>query len=141
MNDHVRIINDLIFLAEKNICLHESTHRGGAIWEICDECGMKWAGGVPDSARELPAEIERAYGMLRELADKVRGQPELPPDYQEEYTQLELDLGETVEFLNKLDRVENLPYKDWGKIHSPDHYKLYVDNGDKDKLVIPLRLI
>jgi hypothetical protein len=24
-------------------CLHEVTHRGGAIWTICDDCGRKWA--------------------------------------------------------------------------------------------------
>lgn len=34
-----------------NTCHHENTHRGGAIWEICDECGAKWAddeGGRPE---------------------------------------------------------------------------------------------
>lgn len=33
-----------------NTCQHEQTHRGGAIWEICSECGCKWAddeGGRP----------------------------------------------------------------------------------------------
>lgn len=33
-----------------NTCQHENTHRGGGIWEICDECGAKWAddrGGKP----------------------------------------------------------------------------------------------
>ena len=39
--------------AEEHIpeCLHEDTHRGGAIWEICDQCGAKWAddeGGRPE---------------------------------------------------------------------------------------------
>ena len=23
----------------RNTCTHEETHRGGAIWEICDQCG------------------------------------------------------------------------------------------------------
>jgi len=35
---------------ERNTCQHEETHRGGAIWEICDQCGEKWAddeGGKP----------------------------------------------------------------------------------------------
>jgi len=35
---------------ELNTCQHEDTHRGGAIWEICDGCGAKWAddrGGKP----------------------------------------------------------------------------------------------
>lgn len=33
-----------------NTCQHENTHRGGAIWEICDDCAAKWAddrGGKP----------------------------------------------------------------------------------------------
>lgn len=24
-------------------CIHESVHRGGSIWTICDDCGRKWA--------------------------------------------------------------------------------------------------
>lgn len=28
---------------ERNTCTHEDTHRGGAIWTICEGCGMKWA--------------------------------------------------------------------------------------------------
>jgi hypothetical protein len=41
--------------AEQNTCLHEETHRGGVLWEICDSCGMKWAddkGGKPKDAHE-----------------------------------------------------------------------------------------
>jgi hypothetical protein len=37
--------------AEIRICTHDETHRGGAIWEICDQCGAKWAddeGGKPE---------------------------------------------------------------------------------------------
>lgn len=35
---------------EQNTCTHEKTHRGGALWEICDDCGAAWAddvGGKP----------------------------------------------------------------------------------------------
>ena len=28
---------------DRNVCEHEITHRGGAIWTICDGCGRKWA--------------------------------------------------------------------------------------------------
>ena len=34
----------------RNTCTHEETHRGGSIWEICDQCGLQWAddrGGKP----------------------------------------------------------------------------------------------
>lgn len=30
-------------LADAKICAHETTHRGVAIWTICDDCGAKWA--------------------------------------------------------------------------------------------------
>jgi len=33
-----------------NTCQHDSTHRGGVIWEICEGCGAKWSddrGGKP----------------------------------------------------------------------------------------------
>lgn len=32
-------------------CAHDDTRRGGAIWEICNDCGMQWAddkGGKPE---------------------------------------------------------------------------------------------
>lgn len=45
-------------------CLHEETYRGGAIWEICHLCGVKWAddqGGKPaDSAPKEWAQAESA---------------------------------------------------------------------------------
>jgi hypothetical protein len=40
----------VLYRDEATTCQHESTHRGGSIWEICDECGAKWAddeGGKP----------------------------------------------------------------------------------------------
>ena len=66
----VNTLDDLIRYAERNTCLHETTHRGGVIWEICDECGMKWAddeGGKPDNAHDLPNEIEAAHSLLAEI--------------------------------------------------------------------------
>ena len=33
----------LLEYAERNECHHEETHRGGAIWTICDGCGRKWS--------------------------------------------------------------------------------------------------
>ena len=45
--------------------MHENTHRGGAIWTICDDCGQKWAddeGGMPGFA--VPAAIQNAEALL-----------------------------------------------------------------------------
>jgi len=63
-------LKDLIGLAEDQICQHHNTHRGGAIWEICDDCGMKWAddmGGRPEFM--WPDEIESARTALSQKAE------------------------------------------------------------------------
>ena len=46
-----RVVRALLERDEQNTCTHEETHRGGFLWEICDQCGAKWAeeqGGKPD---------------------------------------------------------------------------------------------
>lgn len=42
-NELIDCIRSLVGDLYKHICEHEETHRGGAIWEICDHCGEKWA--------------------------------------------------------------------------------------------------
>lgn len=47
------LILQLVEYIEQNTCQHEETHRGGAIWEICDGCNAQWAddrGGKPKFA-------------------------------------------------------------------------------------------
>ncbi|KDD09863.1 hypothetical protein [Bordetella bronchiseptica] len=41
--DERAVLADLLDYVDSNTCIHESTHRGGAIWTICDGCGAKWA--------------------------------------------------------------------------------------------------
>jgi hypothetical protein len=56
--------------AERETCTHEETHRGGAMWEICDSCGKKWAddeGGKPDDAHDLPQVLTDARDFLYSL--------------------------------------------------------------------------
>lgn len=66
-----------------NRCTHEETHRGGAIWTICDDCGEKWAddrGGFQPT-RPLPF-VERVREALAALPAT---QPEqLVPDAERE---------------------------------------------------------
>lgn len=69
MGDIKQVLSDLLAYAENQTCSHESTHRGGAIWEICDDCGAKWAddqGGKPEYVR--PPEFEAAEQMLKEIS-------------------------------------------------------------------------
>lgn len=47
----VEALRDLLARDQRNTCRHEETHRGGVLWTICDQCGLKWAddeGGMPD---------------------------------------------------------------------------------------------
>lgn len=53
----IQNLKSVLQYAERETCTHEETHRGGAIWEICDSCGKKWAddeGGKPINAHDLP---------------------------------------------------------------------------------------
>lgn len=46
----VELLEALLAHIEESTCTHDNTHRGGAIWEICDDCGAQWAddrGGKP----------------------------------------------------------------------------------------------
>lgn len=66
----LKVLKDIAGYASTNICLHEETHRGGTIWEICDSCGMKWAddeGGKPKDAHDIPISINNAYDLIAEI--------------------------------------------------------------------------
>jgi hypothetical protein len=66
--------------AEAQICMHEETVRGGAIWEICTQCGAKWAddrGGKP--AFKWPKETDAARAMMDTLRAHLAAQPALVP--------------------------------------------------------------
>lgn len=58
---------DLVAYAEQQTCLHEDTYRGGCIWEICRECGARWADGEGGKSEYVePKQIQRAYQLLNE---------------------------------------------------------------------------
>ncbi|HGN6731981.1 TPA: hypothetical protein ACKSYC_005578 [Pseudomonas aeruginosa] len=65
MNKALDLLRGLVSEVERKTCCHEETHRGGAIWEICDSCGAKWAddeGGKPEFA--WPESVEKARAFL-----------------------------------------------------------------------------
>ena len=65
---------DLLKYAEGNECQHESTHRGGAIWTICDDCGRKWSDDRdPFTPYQEPKAIEAARAALAQTA--ASGEP------------------------------------------------------------------
>lgn len=60
-----KLIEDLVDHIEGTICPHESLNRGGSIWTICEDCGMKWAddkGGFHTG--EPPTVLTRAHEVL-----------------------------------------------------------------------------
>lgn len=68
-------LRSVLEYAERETCTHDETHRGGAIWEICDRCGMKWAddeGGKPDDAHDLPQVLTDARDFLHSLQNPPR---------------------------------------------------------------------
>jgi hypothetical protein len=72
------VLEDLLRYTERNECRHEETSRGGSIWTICDECGMKWAddrgGFVP---YQEPIEITQARKALATLTTPAPGRDAL----------------------------------------------------------------
>lgn len=65
LNKVLDLLRGLVREVEHKTCCHEKTHRGGAIWEICDYCGAKWAddeGGKPEFA--WPESVEKARAFL-----------------------------------------------------------------------------
>jgi hypothetical protein len=59
----------LLIRDTQNTCPHENTHRAGAQWEICDDCGTRWAddmGGKP--AWEDPQEWVAARAAIANWA-------------------------------------------------------------------------
>lgn len=72
INSAVEAIQGLLKFAP--VCYHTNTHRGGSIWEICDDCGAEWAddrGGKPEY--EDPAEVEAALIAIDSLEAAKRG--------------------------------------------------------------------
>jgi hypothetical protein len=66
----IKVLRNLVDYAGINHCCHENTYRGGVLWEICEECGAKWAddqGGKPADAGELPEELREAVELLGRL--------------------------------------------------------------------------
>jgi len=46
----VEALTNMLARDKRNTCQHEETHRGGVLWEICDNCKASWAddqGGKP----------------------------------------------------------------------------------------------
>lgn len=77
--DERAALADLLDYVDSNTCIHESTHRGGAIWTICDGCGAKWAddegGFVPHqdapAVAAARAALASAPDTAKETADKI----------------------------------------------------------------------
>lgn len=70
---------------EKVTCTHESTHRGGVLWTICDGCGMTWADDMGGFKPYVEApKLTAARAALEALPPKpgmADGSPADPAEY------------------------------------------------------------
>ena len=72
--DIIQHLSKVLSYAEQEHCLHEDTYRGGAIWEICRQCDMKWAdemGCKPEDAHEFPKVLKDARVFLSNARKRV----------------------------------------------------------------------
>jgi ribosomal protein L37AE/L43A len=68
------VLDNLLRYVEVNECEHDTTHRGGTIWTICDGCGKKWAddeGGF--KPYQTPEVIEQARVLLADHTPPAEG--------------------------------------------------------------------
>ena len=52
---------------EQPTCHHDETYRAGAIWEICNQCGKKWADDVNPRQKWKLVPTEPTKAMLAEI--------------------------------------------------------------------------
>lgn len=52
--------------ASRSMCLHDETRRAGAIWTVCNQCGVKWADDEPKPLPEQPPWFPGAVQALAE---------------------------------------------------------------------------
>jgi hypothetical protein len=69
-------LRELLNHVDRETCVHESTHRGGALWTICDGCGMKWA---DDRGGFVPHTDAVAVAQAREAIAEHDAQPAPAP--------------------------------------------------------------
>lgn len=60
------VLADLLKHVDQETCTHEETHRGGAIWTICNSCGRKWA---DDRGGFVPHEDHPAVAAARKYLE------------------------------------------------------------------------
>lgn len=70
-------LSALLEHVDRETCTHEETHRGGAIWTICDSCGRKWA---DDEGGFIPHEDAPAVAAARALLTTPPQPPEAAQD-------------------------------------------------------------
>lgn len=62
-------LKDMLNYYDRETCTHEETHRGGAIWTICDSCGRKWA---DDEGGFVPYAEPLFVGCARQALEDIK---------------------------------------------------------------------
>lgn len=70
---------EIVRYAQHLNCTHDNTYRGGAIWEVCKDCGSQWAddcGGKPPY--KVPPAIAAAKATIVAIKAAIAQPDELP---------------------------------------------------------------
>lgn len=93
MGKKLDVIRRLVEHIERETCTHDETHRGGAIWEICDFCGQKWSDDRnPKPEFKWPQVVEDARAMLSDKGAIPMTDTEARRKFEEAY-QAAIDRG------------------------------------------------
>ena len=130
-NCFIRQFESLLIYAEQQVCLHEETHRGGVIWEICDSCGAKWAddeGGKPADAHDFPKPLRDARDFLDSLPnDQGERRPENDAkSYLTRGTKIEINASPLNIMNTETPEADNLFGPLWAKDDPPTDEELHV---------------
>lgn len=81
----VEVMQEALNEIERNTCSHEETHRGGVIWEICDQCGAKWAddeGGKPEFVElKIVTKLKDCIKKMQHKNEASQDQKEIDADF------------------------------------------------------------
>jgi hypothetical protein len=69
--------------ASRQMCLHDETHRAGAIWTVCGQCGVRWPDGVSKPLPKQPAWYPEAIQSL--AAYKVEQDEQRAQEHKQQY--------------------------------------------------------
>jgi hypothetical protein len=95
---------------DRNTCRHETTHRGGSIWTICDDCGREWA---DDRGGFVPYADPQGIAALRNILDNPPKEAEVTVTEEDVELARCVYLAKVEEYDHDFERVLSMPDGAW----------------------------